>query len=228
MNQSEAQVAARQSPWLSRQSTDFQDVLLSQCRFRSFERGEEVTHVGDWSEELFFLADGIIVLAAAHPVEGMISGQVLRPGQWFGEVASLGKGPRLASGMVRRKAHVLMFQVPAILQAIRATPEFATSIFEMLLGTSETYMLHAVDLTIRSPKARLCSRLMTFAGRSLHEMPDLQVDIPMSQEEIAQASNLSRQSVNQLLRELAESGILELHYGGIRILDTWALAEMVC
>ena len=91
----------------------------------------------------------------------------------------------------------------------------------------EEYLLHAVDLMIVDPKIRLCSRLLTFGGRLLSYLPPAPVSIPLTQEELAAASNMSRSTVFHLLGELVQQGICELGYREIRILDMQRLAAIV-
>ena len=92
---------------------------------------------------------------------------------------------------------------------------------------SESHMFHGVDLMIADNKLRLCSRLLTLAGRRLTYLPPPEVVIPFSKEELALTSNMSRQSVHDILRELVEEGICELGYGRVVIRDTKALANLV-
>lgn len=227
MTRDEAVALARASPWLSGQSVEFQDELLGHCRLVERQRGEYVYHMGDQAPEIFFLAEGVALLSAAHPVLGLVNGQVLHPGRWFGEAAGLSQRTRLVSVEVRRPCFLLAFPAPAIFQSIHSNPGYATAWLDLMATASEDYMLHAIDLMIQSPHARLCSRLLTFAGRTLQRMPPASISIPLSQEEIALASGMSRQTVNQILRKLVEAGICSLGYGEIFILDTAALARQI-
>lgn len=227
LKRSEAITIARSSRWLEGQSTAFQEALFAKCRLLSFSKGEYVLHMGDPADEFFLLVDGIVLISAAHPVLGQVQGQVVHPGHWFGEPAALGQRRRLASVLVRRPSKVLAFPVMPMFEILHSNPSYATALLGLMANTAEEHMLHAVDLLIQSPRARLCSRLLTFAGRRLNAMPPINVIIPLSQDELALTSCMSRQTVNQILGELVEKGICQLHYGEIEILDTCALARFV-
>ena len=95
-----------------------------------------------------------------------------------------------------------------------------------MANNAEAYMLHAIDLLIQDPKVRLCSRLLTLAGRKVNELPVAPATIPLSQDEVALASCLSRKTVNKLLGDLVARGICELRYREIRILDVQALVRL--
>lgn len=68
---------------------------------------------------------------------------------------------------------------------------------------------------------------MTLAGRRVHRAAPLSISIPLSQDELALTSCMSRQTVNQILGELVAEGLCTLRYGEITLTDTRALAEMV-
>jgi CRP/FNR family transcriptional regulator, cyclic AMP receptor protein len=227
MTLADAISAARASAWLSRQSSDFQEALLSRARLLSMRKGGYVAHVDDPANDIYFLAEGIVLLAATHPLLGPIYGQINHAGTWFGEAAGLSQRRRMSSSQMRRPGTVLAFSYAALMQMVQTTPAFAAPLLDLQASTAEIYALHAIDLVIQAPLPRLCSRLLTFAGRRLNEDPPLTAVIPLSQEEVALACGLSRQTVNQTLRELVAMGICELGYGEIRILDTRALARLV-
>jgi CRP-like cAMP-binding protein len=227
LRRSDAISAARSSSWFSRQSTVFQETLCAKARLLSFDRSEHVFIMGDQADDFFFLAEGIVLTSAAHPIVGEVQGQVIHPGQWFGEAAALGQRKRLASIVVRRPCQVVAFPVSAAHEAMQAEPAFAFALLDLMANGAEEHMLHGIDLLIHDPKLRLCSRLLTFAGRRLDQLPPQSVSIPLSQDELALTSCLSRQSVNRILGELVQSGICELHYGEVRIVDTTMLVEIV-
>ncbi|MCA3572687.1 MAG: winged helix-turn-helix domain-containing protein, partial [Aestuariivirga sp.] len=58
-------------------------------------------------------------------------------------------------------------------------------------------------------------------------LPPGPVSIPMTQEELAVASNLSRSTVYNLLGELVDQGICTLGYRELKILDMQRLSRIV-
>jgi CRP-like cAMP-binding protein len=92
---------------------------------------------------------------------------------------------------------------------------------------AESHMFHGVDLSIPDLKLRLCSRLLTLAGRRLNYLPQPEVIVPLSQEELALTCNTSRQTIYSLLGELAKDGLCELGYRRVIIKDTKALAQLL-
>ena len=110
---------------------------------------------------------------------------------------------------------------------LQANPECAWPFFNLLAVNSQEYMLRNIDLLIQDPRLRMCSRLLTLAGRLSQYLPPSPVTIPISQEELAMVCNLSRQSVHIFLTELAQKGICKLQYREIKILDVAALSAII-
>jgi CRP-like cAMP-binding protein len=109
---------------------------------------------------------------------------------------------------------------------LQANASYSANFFDLMANNAEAYMLHAIDLMIQDPMMRLCSRLLTLGGRRINYVPSQPVSIPLSQDELALTSCMSRKTVNQLLGELVDKGICELHYREVRIMDAQALLRM--
>jgi len=227
MHRKDAVEAARQSAWLSSQPQDFQDVLCDAARTLSRSKGQYLFHVGDPANDFFFVAKGALVTVGVHPVQGAVHGQVNLPGQWFGEPAALSQRPRLGGMQVRRDSVLLAVPAGAMRAAVSMNAHFATSLFDLMANNTEEHMLHGLDLLIQNPKKRLCSRLLTFAGRRVRQSAPQSISIPLSQDELALTSCLSRQTVNQILGELVAEGLCTLRYSEINLVDTRALAKLL-
>jgi CRP/FNR family transcriptional regulator, cyclic AMP receptor protein len=223
----EAIAIARNSRWLSQHERRVQDLLCSRMRLVTLPKNRTLFEIEDSASEIYCLVSGCAVITVPHPVQGMIHAHVMFPGRWFGEPAALGKRPRLMSVYARRPTELLALSQQAIVDLLKAEPSLNWVFFNLMAWNVEEYLLHAVDLMIVDPKIRLCSRLLTFGGRLLSFLPLGPVSIPLTQEELASASNMSRSTVFHLLGELVQLGICELGYREVRILDMKRLAAIV-
>ncbi len=212
--------------WLSRQSIEFQKGLCGKAKLKSFAKNEPVFHVEDKAPEIYCLVQGVLLTLVVHPVSGLLAGNVIYPGDWFGEPAALGRRPRLTSVHARLPSQAIAVSQVAVENMLASNPSFNSPFFDLMANNAEQYMLHAVDLLIQDPALRLRSRLLTLGGRRINYLPPSPVSIPLSQDELAAASGLSRRLVNQLLSDLERKGICELRYREIRINDMQALARM--
>lgn len=227
MQVNEAVAIARASPWLSQQERRVQDAILGRMRLVSLPKGRMLFDIEDEAIEIYCIVSGCAVITLAHPVQGVINAHVIFPGRWFGEPAALGRRPRLMSVSARRPTELLAISQSQIAELLKAEPSLCWTFFNLMASNIEEHVLHAVDLLIVDPRLRLCSRLLTFGGRLMNHIPPLPVSIPMTQEELAAASNMSRSTVYNLLGELVEQGICELGYREVRILDMVRLNRIV-
>ena len=127
----------------------------------------------------------------------------------------------------RRPTELLALSQQSIVELLKTDPSLNWVFFNLMAWNVEEYLHHAVDLMVVDPKIRLCSRLLTFGGRLLNYLPSGPVSIPLTQEELAAASNMSRSTVFHLLGDLVSQGICELGYREVRILDMKRLAAIV-
>lgn len=212
--------------WLSRQTIEFQKVLCGKAKLKSFAKNEPVFHVEDKAPEIFCLVQGVLLTLVVHPVSGLLAGNVIYPGDWFGEPAALGRRPRLTSVYARLPSQAITVSQQAVESILASNSKFNAPFFDLMANNAEQYMLHAVDLLVQNPALRLRSRLLTLGGRRINYIPPSPVSIPLSQDEVAAASGLSRRIVNELLGDLVKMGICELAYREIKIKDMQALARM--
>lgn len=227
MQLEEALAVARSSPWLAQQDRRIQDLICGRMRLISLPKNRMLFDMEDTATELYCLVSGCAVITIPHPVQGVLNAHVMFPGRWFGEPAALGRRPRIMSVFARRPTELLAISQASIAEILKAEPQLAWTFFNLMASNVEEYLLHAVDLLIVDPRLRLCSRLLTFGGRLLNHLPPSPVSIPMTQEELASASNMSRSTVYHLLGELVAQGICELGYREVRILDMKRLAAIL-
>jgi CRP/FNR family transcriptional regulator, cyclic AMP receptor protein len=226
MSLDQALSVARSAGWLSRQGAEFQALICANARLRSFQKNESLFHYEDEAPEIYCLVSGTAVILVVHPVQGLLAGHIFHPGDWFGEPAALGRRPRLSGVQARGPCQALTVTRKVVDGILQANAGYSANFFDLMAGNAEAYMLHAIDLMIQDPKMRLCSRLLTLGGRRINYLPNPPVSIPLSQDEVALTSCLSRKTVNHFLGELVDKGICELRYREVVILDVQALHLM--
>jgi CRP/FNR family cyclic AMP-dependent transcriptional regulator len=227
MQLDEAVEIARRSRWLSQHERRVQDAICSRMRLISLPKGRRLFDMEDSAIELYCLVSGCAIISLLHPVQGVVNAHVMLPGRWFGEPAALGRRPRIMSVAARQPTELLAISQAQITDLLKSDPSLSWTFFNLMAWNVEEYLWHTVDLLIVDPKLRLCARLLTFGGRLLNYLPPSPVSIPMTQEELATASNMSRSTVYNLLGELVQKGICELGYREVRIMDMERLARVV-
>jgi Crp-like helix-turn-helix domain len=86
----------------------------------------------------------------------------------------------------------------------------------------------AADLIIRDSDQRCAVALLRLAGRRYANPQDVTpVEVPLTQNELAGAANLSRNSVGTMLQRLEKRGFVEVGYGAMTVRAPAALRAFV-
>lgn len=211
--------------WLSRCPGDLQQALLRHARARRYAAREYVYHLSDQPAGLFGVVSGSFGMVAAPERNLPRLGHVLHAGAWFGE------GP-LMSGERRRLAvwactpgEVVYVGLEAIAALCEANPAWHRH-FGML--AFENFAIAAsivTDLQLRRSEARLAAVLLRAAGRTVLAPRRELFPLRLSQAELGEMANVSRQVVNGMLRRWQEAGWITIRYGEVRVADVERLLE---
>ena len=227
MNFEEAVRLACSNGWLSEQSQEFQRLVSGRLKLRSAEKGRPIYHIEDEGPEMFCLVSGVVTITVAHPIMGGFIAHIMQPGDWFGEIATLTRGSRLVTVHARTACQFVCISRSAVDDIIRDNPAHAYGFFDLMRRTAEISLRSGIDLLIQDPRERLCARMLTLGGARDHALPASPFVIPMTQEELAFTSCLSRKAVHQILNALEKHGYCALRYRVIEVLDAQALARIV-
>jgi CRP-like cAMP-binding protein len=83
------------------------------------------------------------------------------------------------------------------------------------------------DLAYENVEERLAHILLSLGQRyGVHEQDGLRIDLPLSQQDLAEMVGASRQMVNRELRKLAEKGLIHVERYRVTILDEQGLQNL--
>jgi CRP/FNR family transcriptional regulator, cyclic AMP receptor protein len=223
----EARTTLAETGWLSLVSTRFRDAVLERCALRRFRRGQVIYEVGDPPGGLWGLVSGRLAIEIAPKGRGPALAHFALPGYWAGEGPAINRMPRRISLLAAQPSVLLNLPLAEFDAIVARDPEgwrwlalLSTMQLDLAIGVID-------DLMIRAPRARVAALLLRLAGarEGFFAAPQL-ADIHVSQERLAQIAVLSRTTLGDMIRQLAEDGVLSLDYGRIRILDNEALARI--
>jgi len=194
--------------------------LARSGRETALARGEVLFRQGDPSSELFVVLHGKVAVAT-HSSDGRESlVAVLEPGGLFGELGLFDGEPRSADARALVDATVLSIPFDRVRGVLQANPELLWVVVRILaqrLRATDEALADAVFLDV---PARTAKRLLELAG------DDDQVQLPMTQEDLAGLVGASRERVNKALALFSRVGWLQQEgRGRYRILDREALDQ---
>jgi CRP-like cAMP-binding protein len=217
--------AFREALWVSRcvghaETTPLRledvDGLARFIRMRTLAAGEPLLRVGDEPTAVCIVREGCLELAV-HGATGRMVIQTLRPGDIDGDIQML-LGMRMPyETRANTETTCLMLDRGA---------------FEELLGTHPQVSRRWLT-SVSQRLARSHSRLTSLLGQPLEvQVAQLLLEervndlVSLTQTTVAALLGVRRPSVNRVLRKFARSGMVEISYGKVQILDASALAKM--
>lgn len=223
---SPTQLATRlaSSAWFRSAPNALQAQLIDGGRIERLAAGERLFTRGDADDGLYCVLSGLMRIGAAS-----VSGKeallaVIEPVNWFGEIALFDSRPRTHDAYAERETE--LFHVPraALAALLERTPAYWHT-FGLLLTQKLRLAFDAIEEAALLPAAqRVARRLLLMAG-GYGDAGVMRRVIGVPQEDLAMMLALSRQTINQVLKQFETHGALRLGYAEIEIVDARKLAE---
>jgi len=195
-----------------------------QLRHRHFRRNEVVFHQGDPGDALHVITDGAvkIVLPSPEGEEAIIA--TLRPGDFFGELALLDGEPRSATATAVEPTETLSLPRDVFRELVDHHPELRDALFSALTTQLRRLTKHVGELHFLDLAGRLAARLTQLARQAQPGgRGPIELDWPYTQSDLAAMIGGTRQSVNRLLAELIDDGLVQVDHERLVVADLDAL-----
>ncbi|RDV00910.1 Crp/Fnr family transcriptional regulator [Trinickia dinghuensis] len=220
------------SAWFRGVPGTLRDALREHGHTRALNASECLFMRGQAYDGLYCVLEGAVRLGAvtADGRETLLA--VVSIGHWFGEIALFDRGARTHDAHAVRDS--TLFHVPrAALDALLEAEPAYWQVFGLLMTHKLRLAFEAIEEAALLPApARVARRLLLLADEygeaaGLNDTPSRSRVINTPQEDLALMLALSRQTVNQILRQFERDGLVALRYGEIEIVDARGLAAQV-
>jgi len=206
------------------------ETLVRVLRVRRFRRGETIFHQGDPGDALFVVDRGSVkvVLPSDEGAEPAIVA-ILGPGEFFGELALLDGAPHSATIVAVEATETLVLHRDAFLSLVDSDAGLRRALLASLAAEIRRLTGHVEDLHFLDLPGRLASRILRLAESAGTRAADGSVRIswPYTQSELAGMIGGSRQSVNRLLADLTDQGLVRLERDHLIVVDAERLARTI-
>jgi CRP-like cAMP-binding protein len=204
------------------------DSIVRVLRIRRFRRGETIFHQGDPGDALFVIASGSVkvVLPSDEGAEPAIVA-ILGAGEFFGELAILDGAPHSATIVTVEPTETLVLHRDAFLGLIDSDPGLRRALLASLATEIRRLTGHVEDLHFLDLPGRLASRIVRLAASAGATTGEVRIAWPYTQSELAGMIGGSRQSVNRLLADLTDQGLVRLERDHLVVADLERLARTV-
>jgi CRP/FNR family cyclic AMP-dependent transcriptional regulator len=182
--------------------------ISSQLRRRRFRRNETIFHQGDPGDSLHIVSTGAvkITLPSMEGEEAIIA--TLRRGDHFGELALLDGSPRSATAVALEPTETLTLPRETFLEQLDRDKSLRESLLGGLARELRSITIQVEELHFLDLAGRLASRLSHLAREADAGADEIRLNWPYTQSDLAAMIGGTRQSVNKLLSELADRGLV--------------------
>ena len=230
----ELAVLLERSAWFRSAPAAMQAQLIEAGRVERLVAGQRLFTRGDSDDGLYCVLDGLVRIGAASSAGKEALLAVIEPVNWFGEVALFDNRPRTHDAYAERDSE--LFHVPraALAALLERTPAY-WHVFGLLLTHKLRLAFDAIEEAALLPAAQRVARRLLLMARGYGEAgarvegspaDGLRRVLKVPQEDLAMMLALSRQTINQVLKQFETQGALKLRYAEIEIIDVQKLGAL--
>lgn len=210
--------------WFRGLPVELQDYLISRANLVTLEKGQILYRRGEQSYGLYAVLGGGLAFGTvgADGKESLLA--VLGPTAWIGEISLFDGLPRPNDASAVSRTLLLHVPEAALQELLDTTPRYWRD-FALLMAQRLRISFETTEAIALLPAAqRVANRLLMIAG-GYGGLNATQNRIRLSQDSLASMVSLSRQTTNQLLKNLETQQIISMKSGEIAILDFQRLRE---
>lgn len=176
---------------------------------KSYRKNTIVVEKGDDAASMYIILSGSVKVFIADNEGKEIILNILEPGEYFGELALLGKPERTASVIALEDSKMLMITKTAFTECLNRNPEIALNLIGGLVCRINSLIQKVSDLGLKDVYGRITSLL---GQRAQLENGKL-VTGRLTQQQIANEVGSTRETVTRILKELKIGGYLSVTGG---------------
>ncbi|MDF3838691.1 Crp/Fnr family transcriptional regulator [Cupriavidus basilensis] len=215
----ERRAALHSSAWFAGLTPGLQAWIAEHAKARTLATGSRLFGRGDAPDGLYFMVHGAVRMTSfsADGKEALLA--LVEPPQWFGEISLFDGLPRTHDAWAETDVLLLHVDQHDLLAFLGQNPSHWRA-FGLLLAQKLRLTFHAIGASASLPApVRLARRLLAIAGGYGEWNGRTRRVIHVQQEQLGLMLSLSRQTVNQILKEFETQGLLHRTRGSIEILD---------
>jgi CRP-like cAMP-binding protein len=195
--------------------------LASGMRSRRFRRGEVIFHVGDPGDALFVIVSGEIKISLPSETGDEAILATLRSGDVFGELALLDGAPRSASATALAPTETVVLPRDRFREVIATEAGVRDALLASIAGELRRLTTHVEELHFLDITGRLAAGLVRLAqeGGTPGADGSVRLRTTLTQADLAAMVGCTRQSVNKLLGQFTDDGLVRMERNAIVVTD---------
>jgi CRP-like cAMP-binding protein len=199
-----------------------------QMRRRSYGPGVTLFHQGMPGSSLYVIQKGSVRVFAVGLTGQEHTFTTFGPGHFFGELSVIDGLPRTASAITLDHAVIWLMSREAFLRLMEDCPALCRSVVEILAGRIRGAATHVESIIFQDVLGRVAFEVLNLAERHGRDTETgIEIDMPLTQSDLATIVGATRESVNKALATLRKQGLLEMEGTRLQVLKAEKLMELV-
>ena len=181
-------------------------------------RGEWIFVLGDSADTIYLLREGRIKMIALAEGGHEVLHEILGPGEIFGDASTMLGIPRTTSAQALETCLVCEIYRKDLETLLSMYPELSLRLLKSLGLRLKKAEAQLVNVVCNDVFHRVKEVLIDLMVKDSGTIPDRPVRIKITQQDLANLIGASRQKTWQTLKELEDSGVLQLMYRSILVI----------
>jgi CRP/FNR family cyclic AMP-dependent transcriptional regulator len=195
---------------------------------RRHEQHKVIVRQGDTNQDMYYVVKGLLKVTACDTRGHEIVMNLLKPGDSFGEIAFLDGLARSATVTAIEPCELLEIRRGDFFRLLQRFPQIYFPLLKALAQLVRRLTERAEDTAFRDVRARLAKWLGDLADNHGTPLGPRQIALRMklSQQELGDMVQATRESVNKCLREWSREGIIQQNGRQLIIEDRQRLRDL--
>lgn len=216
----------QQNSWFSRLALPFQDFIIQHGKKYNIDKNEAVFSAQDTFDGVYGVLEGSISLGYIDVNGNEAIAAIAEPIMWFGEISLIDHQPRSHDAIALKKSVILQIPAQPLNDFLQQYPYYWYYIALLTSQKLRYIFLEQIAIQTQRITQRLAQRLLFilegYGNRAFIE--DLNIQI--SQDQLANMLTVSRQTVNQELNLFEKQGVIILGFKKIEVIHIEKLKQL--
>jgi CRP/FNR family cyclic AMP-dependent transcriptional regulator len=212
-------------PWLRLLNVEARERALAALVVGDAKAGDYVCRIGRPVTYWFGVVEGLLKMSADNAEGLTMTFTGVPPGGWFGEGTAVKREPYRYNIQALRKSVVAGLPIDTFHWLLDHSIGFNRFVMDQLNERLGQFIAAREIDRLNNPDVRVARSLAALFNPVLY--PAVGQVLRITQQELAYLVGLSRQRVNEALAQLQARGIIQIEYGGLRVVDLAGLRNEV-
>jgi CRP-like cAMP-binding protein len=189
-------------------------------RMLEVKRGQRIYMQGDPSDQIFLLKVGVVKISTVPADQQETILAFLYPGDIFGELAIVDDAPRDHLATAHEDVVLCALSRDLILRMAQETPALGYQITKVMGLRLRRFRTRIEELLCKSAQARIAHTLLDLAADyGIQDDEGILVPLRLNQADLGNLVGLARETVNIVLQDFKQRGLVDAGRRSIRIID---------